>query len=64
VQLSQLDDIPLFSLTMWKSEGGYCVGVQKFAGDQVLYETRRTVSAAVEAAVGALASPALPPLPY
>lgn len=61
--LSQLDSAEIFSLTLWRSEGGYCVGVQKFAGDQVHYETRRTIAGAIEAAVGAVA-PVLPPLPY
>jgi hypothetical protein len=44
-----LDDI--FSLTLWRSEAGYCAGVQKHAGDLVKYETRKTASAAIEAAL-------------
>jgi len=56
VLLSQLDSLGLFSLTLWRSEGGYCVGVQQFAGDQVRYETRRTAAEAIAAALGALAS--------
>jgi hypothetical protein len=50
--LSQLDADDIFSLTLWRSETGYCVGVQKHAGDIVKYETRKTASAAIEAALG------------
>jgi hypothetical protein len=50
--LAALDDI--FSLTLWRSEAGYCAGVQKHAGDPVKYETRKTASAAIEAAIGSL----------
>jgi hypothetical protein len=50
--LSQLDADDIFSLTMWRSADGYTVGVQKHAGDTVQYETRKTASEAVSAALG------------
>lgn len=49
--LSQLDADDLFSLTLWRSETGYCVGVQRHAGDLVKYETRKTPSEAIAAAL-------------
>ncbi len=57
--LADLDN--LFSLTLWRSEAGYCAGVQKHAGDMVKYETRKTASAAIDAAIGSLR---LAPPPY
>lgn len=51
MQLSQLDADDLFSLTMWRSADGFTVGVQKHAGDLVKYETRRTASEAIIAAL-------------
>jgi hypothetical protein len=59
--LSQLDADDLFSLTLWRNESGYCVGVQKHAGDLVKYETRRTAS---EAIVAALKLVRITPPPY
>lgn len=50
--LSQLDADDIFSLTLWRSADGYTVGVQKHAGDTVKYETRKTASDAVAAALG------------
>lgn len=55
--LSQLDADDLFSLTLWRSETGYCAGVQKHAGDLVKYETRKTASAAIEAAMKLIETP-------
>lgn len=63
MQLSQLDAGDLFSLTLWKNEAGYCAGVQKFAGDQVRYETRPKASEAIAAALELVVS-SVPPLPY
>jgi hypothetical protein len=40
---------------------GFTAGVQKFAGDMVKYETRRTASEAIEAALGLVA---LAPPPF
>lgn len=57
--LAALDDI--FSLTLWRSADGFTAGVQKHAGDLVKYETRKTASAAIEAALGSLR---LAPPPY
>lgn len=54
--LSQLDADDIFSLTLWRSADGYMVGVQKQAGDMVKYETRKTASAAIEAALGLVRS--------
>jgi hypothetical protein len=51
----------LFSLTMWRSVDGFTVGVQRQAGDMVLYRTGRTAGEAIVAAVGAL--PVSLPLP-
>lgn len=50
--LSQLDADDIFSLTMWRGADGFTVGVQKHAGDQVKYETRKTASEAIAAALG------------
>ncbi len=64
--LTELDSRELFSLTMWKSERGFCVGVQRFAGDQVHYATRQVLSDAITAAVEAVnPAPAVvvPPCP-
>lgn len=51
MQLSQLDSDDIFSLTLWRGADGYTVGVQKYAGDQVRYETRKTASDAITAAL-------------
>lgn len=59
MQVSRLDDLNLFSVTIWRSERGCTVGVQQFAGDAVRYETRKTIAAALDALF-----PAAPPLPY
>jgi hypothetical protein len=65
--LSDLDQRELFSMTLLQSQGGYCVGVQRFAGDLVHYETRRVMSDAITAAVDAVSPapvPSLAPPPY
>lgn len=59
--LSQIDADDIFSLTLWRGSDGFTVGVQKHAGDLVKYETRKTASAAIEAALGLLR---IAPPPY
>ncbi|XUM19797.1 hypothetical protein ACRAVF_19215 [Bradyrhizobium oligotrophicum S58] len=56
--MRDLDELDLFSITIWRSERGYTVGVQKNAGDLVRYETRKTIAAAVDALFP------VPQLPY
>lgn len=63
MRLDALDDVQLFSLTLWKNEAGFCAGVQKQAGDLVRYETRKTASAAIVAAIK-LCVPIVPPPPF
>ena len=60
MDLRRLDEEELFSLTLWRSEGGYTVGVQKRAGDLVRYSKGKTISEAIEA----LFPSKLPELPY
>ena len=60
MQLEALDDIELFSLTMWRADGVFTVGVQRHAGDMVRYSKAGRLSEAVEAAVGLVRLPALP----
>jgi hypothetical protein len=60
MQLAALDEMQLFSITAWQSAEGWTVGIQRRAGDLVHYETRRTLSGALEAVLPS----ALPALPY
>lgn len=64
MQLSDLDAIELFSLTMWRADGVFTVGVQKHAGDLVKYTKRPTLSEAIAVAVGSIETPAIAPPPY
>ncbi|KRQ11889.1 hypothetical protein AOQ73_05640 [Bradyrhizobium pachyrhizi] len=60
MQLSDLDSRDLFSLTWWKNAEGFCVGVQRLAGDQVHYENRKVLSEAIIAAVEAVTPKPIP----
>lgn len=69
MQLSRLDEIELFSLTLWRSERGWTAGAQRQAGDQVRYATAAKASEAIAAVLPIVPplpvpAPIVPPLPY
>lgn len=61
MRLTDLDHIPLFSITAWRSSDGWTVGIQRQAGEAVKYVTKRTLSEAIEAVLPARG---LPPPPF
>ena len=60
MDLSCLDSGDIFSLTMWRADGVFTVGVQRRAGDMVRYEKRKLLSEAIEAALLGVVVPKLP----
>jgi hypothetical protein len=57
MNLTALDQSPLFSMTVWKNEDGYQASIQTHAGAPWRSETRKTASEAIAALF------ALPPCP-
>lgn len=64
MDLSCLDAIELFSLTIWRADGVYTVGVQRRAGDIVQYSKAGKLSEAVKKGLELVRVSAVPALPY
>lgn len=58
--MEELDAADIFSLTVWRADGVFTVGVQKHAGDLVKYTKRPILSEAVRAALESITPPVAP----